>query len=79
MGATNIMVDRRRTATRRATLLRMAQLYGERFADADGRIRATFDVIWLSGWAPHDSQQKPLRPGSAKAGLAEAVKGRTKI
>jgi len=78
MGATNIMVDRRRTATRRATLLRMAQLYGERFADADGRIRATFDVIWLSGWAPHDSQQKPLRPGSAKAGLAEAVRGRTK-
>jgi hypothetical protein len=72
------MVDRRRTATRRATLLRMAQLYGERFADADGRIRTTFDVIWLSGWAPHDSQQKPLRPGSAKAGLAEAVRGRTK-
>src|SRR6202030_1019875 len=78
MGATNIMVDRRRTATRRATLLRMAQLYGERFADADGRIRATFDVIWLSGWAPHDSQQKPLQPGSAKASLAEAVKGKTK-
>jgi hypothetical protein len=56
-------------------LLRMAQIYGERFADADGRIRATFDVIWLSGWAPHESQQKPLRPGSAKAGLAEAVRG----
>jgi SAM-dependent methyltransferase len=74
MGATNIMVERRRTPTRRATLLRMAQLYGERFADADGRIRATFDVIWLSGWAPHESQQQPLKPGSAKAGLAEAVK-----
>jgi SAM-dependent methyltransferase len=74
MGATNILVERRRTPTRRATMLRMAQLYGERFADADGRIRATFDVIWLSGWAPHDSQQKPLRPGSAKASLAEAVK-----
>jgi hypothetical protein len=53
----------------------MAQIYGERFADPDGRIRATFDVIWLSGWAPHESQQKPLRPGSAKASLAEAVKG----
>ena len=75
MGATNILVERRRTPTRRATLLRMAQLYGERFADADGRIRATFDVIWLSGWAPHESQQQPLKPGSAKAGLAEAVKG----
>ncbi len=73
MGATNILLERRRTPTRRATMLRMAQLYAERFADADGRIRATFDVIWLSGWAPHESQQKPLRPGSAKAGLAEAV------
>ncbi|THD68315.1 MAG: methyltransferase domain-containing protein [Bradyrhizobium sp.] len=74
MGATNILVERRRTATRRATLLRMAQIYSERFADPDGRIRVTFDVIWLSGWAPHDSQQKPLRPGSAKASLAEAVR-----
>src|SRR4030088_998500 len=71
MGATNILVDRRRTPTRRATMLRMAQLYGERFADPDGRIRATFDVIWLSGWAPHESQQQPLKPGSAKARLAE--------
>jgi SAM-dependent methyltransferase len=78
MGATNILVDRRRSPTRRATMLRMAQLYGERFADADGRIRATFEVIWLSGWAPHESQQQPLLPGSAKAGLAEAVKARTK-
>ena len=42
--------------------------------DADGRIRATFDVIWLSGWAPHESQQQPLKPGSAKASLAEAVR-----
>ena len=74
MGATNILVERRRTPTRRATLLRMAQIYGERFADADGRIRATFDVIWLSGWAPHPSQPQPLQPGSAKASLAEAVR-----
>jgi SAM-dependent methyltransferase len=74
MGATNILIERRRTPTRRATLLRMAQLYGERFADADGRIRATFDMIWLSGWAPHQSQQQPLQPGSAKASLAEAVR-----
>jgi SAM-dependent methyltransferase len=75
MGATNVLVERRRTPTRRTTLVRMAQIYGERFADSDGRIRATFDVIWLSGWAPHESQQKPLKPGSAKASLAEAVKG----
>jgi SAM-dependent methyltransferase len=76
MGATNILIERRRTPTRRATMLRMAQIYGERFADADGRVRATFDVIWLSGWAPHESQQKPLRPGSAKASLEAAVKGK---
>jgi SAM-dependent methyltransferase len=76
MGATNILCERRRTPTRRATMLRMAQIYGERFADADGRIRATFDVIWLSGWAPHESQQQPLQPGSAKASLAEAVRKR---
>ena len=74
MAATNILVERRRMPTRRATLLRMAQLYSERFSDSDGRIRATFDVIWLSGWAPHVSQQQPLKPGSAKASLAEAVK-----
>ena len=75
MGATNVLVERRRTPTRRATLSRMAQIYAERFADADGRIRTTFDVIWLSGWAPHASQQQPLKPGSAKASLAEAVRG----
>lgn len=74
MGATNILIERRRAPTRRATMLRMAQIYTERFADPDGRIRATFDIIWLSGWAPHDSQPKPLRPGSAKASLEMAVK-----
>jgi hypothetical protein len=74
MGATNVLIERRRTPTRRATMLRMAQIYGERFADPDGRIRATFDVVWLSGWAPHESQQQPLQPGSAKASLADAVK-----
>jgi SAM-dependent methyltransferase len=74
MGASNILIERRRTPTRRATMLRMAQIYGERFADPDGRIRATFDVIWMSGWAPDESQPKPLRPGSATASLEEAVK-----
>jgi len=77
MGATNILIERRRMPTRRATMLRMAQIYAERFADSDGRLRATFDVIWLSGWAPHPSQPKPLRPGSAKASLEEAVRGRS--
>jgi len=74
MAATNILFERRKTPTRRATLLRMAQIYGERFADPDGRIRATFDLIWLAGWAPHPSQQQPLKPGSAQASLAEAVR-----
>ncbi|WGD52970.1 methyltransferase domain-containing protein [Bradyrhizobium sp. CB1650] len=74
MGATNVLIERRRKPARRATLLRMAEIYAERFADPDGRIRATFDVIWLSGWAPHASQQQPLKPGSAKTSLAEAVK-----
>jgi SAM-dependent methyltransferase len=74
MGATNILVERSKKPTRRATMLRMADIYGERFADPDGRIRATFDIVWLSGWAPHGSQQKPLKPGSAKMSLADAVK-----
>jgi SAM-dependent methyltransferase len=74
MGATNILLERRRAPTRRATLRRMAQIYGERFADPDGRIRATFDVIWLLAWAPHQSQPRPLKPGSARASLEAAVK-----
>ena len=74
MGATNVLNERRRTPSRRATFVRMAQVYAERFADPDGRIRATFDIVWMSGWAPHDSQQKPVKPGSAKMSLADAVK-----
>ena len=74
MGATNILLERKYAPTRRTTMLRMAQIYGERFADPDGRIRATFDIVWLSAWAPHESQPKPLRPGSATASLEEAVK-----
>jgi SAM-dependent methyltransferase len=73
MGAANALVERRRAPLKRATLARMADIYAERFADTDGRIRATFEVIWLSGWAPHESQQKPLRPGSAARRLADAL------
>jgi hypothetical protein len=51
----------------------MAEIYRERFADTDGRLRATFEVIWLSGWAPHESQQQPLKPGSARTRLADAL------
>ncbi|WP_267354765.1 MULTISPECIES: methyltransferase domain-containing protein [unclassified Methylobacterium] len=73
MGMTNILTERRRTPLRRATLLRAAEIYAARFADPDGRVRATFEVLWLSGWVPHASQQKPLRPGSAKSRLADAL------
>ena len=74
MGAGNALTERRRTPLRRATLRRVLELYAERFADPDGRIRATFEIVWLSGWAPHESQQQPLAPGSAKARLADALK-----
>jgi len=73
MGATNVLNERRRTPLRRATLRRMAEIYAQRFSDADGRLRATFEIAWLSGWAPHESQQKPLKPGSAKQRLADAL------
>jgi SAM-dependent methyltransferase len=73
MGATNVLAERRRAPLRRATLMRMAEIYAERFADADGRVRATFEIAWLSGWSPHESQQKPLKPGSASQRLADAL------
>jgi SAM-dependent methyltransferase len=76
MGATNSLVARRRSPLRRATLLRMAEIYALRFADFDGRIRATFDIVWLSGWAPHPDQKPPLKPGSARARLADALGAR---
>jgi SAM-dependent methyltransferase len=74
MGAGNVLTERRRTPLRRSTLRRMLEIYAERFADLDGRIRATFEIVWLSGWAPHESQQKPLPPGSAKTRLADALR-----
>ena len=77
MGAANILCERSRRPVGRRLFLRAAEIYAERFADPDGRIRASFDVIYLSGWAPHESQQKPLRPGSAKASLAAALNDRS--
>ncbi len=73
MGATNVLTASDRRPLTRGIVTRTAELYAERFADADGRIPATFDFVWLSGWAPHESQQKPLRPGSAKMRLADAL------
>ena len=76
MGATNALALRHRGPLRRAVLMRAVAVYAERFSDPDGRLRATFDLVWLSGWAPHESQQKPLKPGSAKISLGEALKPR---
>jgi SAM-dependent methyltransferase len=73
MGATNVLVERDRRPLPRRVLIRAAAIYADRFSDEDGRVRATFDVISLSGWAPHASQQQPLKPGSAKARLADAL------
>jgi SAM-dependent methyltransferase len=73
MGATNALIERRRAPLRRATLMRTAEIYAARFADGDGRVRATFDIVWLSGWAPHPDQQQPLKPGSAQARLADVL------
>jgi SAM-dependent methyltransferase len=73
MGAANALAERSRTPLRRAVLARTAEIYAERFADPDGRLRATFDLMWISGWAPDASQQKPLKPGSAKQRLADAL------
>jgi len=74
MGMTNALIERKRTGLRRATLMRAAGLYAEQFSDPDGRIRASFDLIWLLGWAPHESQQKPLARGSARMDFVEALK-----
>ena len=73
MGESNAVRERRTNGSRRATLLRAAALYEELFADPEGRLPATFDVIYLTAWAPHESQSQPLRPGSAKTRLADAL------
>jgi SAM-dependent methyltransferase len=73
MGETNVLVERARRPLTRPVLARACEIYAERFADPDGRVRATFDVLTMTGWAPHPDQQKPLKPGSAKMRLADAL------
>lgn len=77
MGETGTVAGRRKTFTRRDTMMRAASYYAEKFAgqgDAgEGRIPATFEVVFLTAWAPHPDQQQPLKPGSAEASLAEAL------
>jgi SAM-dependent methyltransferase len=69
MGETSALTDRSRRPGSRALFARTAEIYAERFSDADGRIRASFPIVWMSGWAPDASQQKPLKPGAGKVSL----------
>lgn len=73
MGESNVVVDRRRTPLRRATLMAAAQRYRDLFGGPDGRMPATFQVVFLTGWAPHADQPQPLRPGSAIKRMSEAL------
>jgi len=73
MGETSILIDRSRRPLSRKVLFRAMALYQERFAEPDGKVPATFEIVTVTGWAPHESQQKPLRPGSAKMRLADAL------
>lgn len=73
MGVTNSLIARSRRPAPKALFFRAAEIYAERFSDPDGRVRATFSTIWMSGWAPHASQQKPARPGSATVSLAKIL------
>ena len=73
MGETNVLAERARRPLTRGLLARACEIYAERFARADGRVVATFEIVTVTGWAPHPSQQQPLRPGSAKMRLADAL------
>lgn len=79
MGETSVLSDRSRRPATRRLLARTAEIYAEHFSDPDGRIRASFAIVWLSGWAPDPSQQKPLKPGSAKMSLAKALENPGKL
>ncbi len=74
IGETNALAERSRKFLRRDMLRAVVAHYAENFADPDGKLRATFDIVYLTGWAPHASQQQPLKPGSAKARLADTLR-----
>ncbi len=75
MGETNAVLARPRHFTKRQLFLDIAERYAENFGDRDGRIPASFQILYLTGWAPDRSQQKPLKPGSAATSLTEALEG----
>ena len=74
MGGANPLLARSRKLMRRDTLAQAIEIYDNEFKGKDGKVRATFEILYLCGWAPHESQQKPLKPGSAKARLADALR-----
>ena len=74
LGLSNMLMGRSKTPVSRRLMAAAINHYQQNFADADGRVRATVEVAWITGWAPHESQQQPLKPGSAKARLADALK-----
>lgn len=77
MGESNAVAERRKTPLRRRTLMRAAEIYQERFASADGRVPATFQVIFLTAWSPSPDQPKPLKPGTPAHALSEALAAET--
>jgi hypothetical protein len=78
MGASNMLMERSRIPVSRRLLFRASEIYQERFGLPDGRVPATFEIITLTGWVPHESQQKPLAPGSAQVRLSDVLKPRPK-
>lgn len=73
MGESNAIAARNKSYPGKQLFIEAAKIYQEKYAEPDGRIPATFDIVFLLGWAPHESQQQPLKPGSAKHSLAEAL------
>lgn len=77
LGASNPLADRPRRFATRSLLAAAAEAYASRDSDPDARVRATLEIIWLAGWVPHESQQKPLRPGSATVSMKDVLGGST--
>ena len=78
VGATNPLLQRDPRPMTPRHLMRAAEIYSQRFSDPDGKVRATLEILWLSGWAPHENQQKPLRPGSATTSLRDVLGDKSK-
>ncbi|KKB07579.1 hypothetical protein [Devosia chinhatensis] len=74
LGASNPLADRSRRFATRTLISAAAQAYAAHDSDTDGRVRATLEIVWIAGWVPHESQQKPLRPGSAKVSMTDFLR-----